>query len=147
MPVEVPDCPDYIRHRGDRDEPNYALECWEWLTGELERFKLIARVDRMLLELACTSYAVMREAEDERRRRGDFQVDDKGKESIRPCVTQQARAWTTLSKALDDLYATPRARATAKLPTGDPAGASKGNPHDELAADLAKAHGHGLPLN
>jgi P27 family predicted phage terminase small subunit len=121
----LPDCPEHLQGR--------ARATWAFLKEELETMDLDARPDVLVLEGACTSYALAAEAEEILIRQGlqlESPIFHRGEQigmerKNNPALRIRNQAWARFLQFADRLGLSPQARQS--LAVEKPRGAEVGN--------------------
>ncbi|AQQ67479.1 hypothetical protein Mag101_07375 [Microbulbifer agarilyticus] len=88
---------------------------WDYIVKELENANLISKLDQGALSILCTSYARMKEAEEEVANKGEFQSTPSGYQQLAPWAVSWERHQKNYLKVASQYGLTVRARQQVKV--------------------------------
>lgn len=107
LAIEKPPCPKWLSKS--------ARHHWNYITKELENAGLISKLDQGALAILCTSYARMKEAEEQVAEHGEFQTFANGVVQLSPYATSFKRHAAMYFKVAGHYGLTLKARQTIKV--------------------------------
>ena len=109
--IEIPEPPGYL--------DALALEEWDRLAPELEKLKLISKMDRAALEMYCVSYSRWRTAVADLEATGNYLVTTNGNVIQNPVVGVVNTAFDATRRMLIEFGMTPSSRSKVSTPGKD----------------------------
>lgn len=104
---EAPPCPQWLSKS--------ARTHYRFIVGELKAAGLIAKIDQGMLAILCTSYARMKEAEEEIQANGEYQKTPNGYMQLSTAAVLWDRHSSKYEKVAKQFGITVRARQTIKV--------------------------------
>lgn len=108
---EVPPCPKWL----SKD----ARAHYRFIVNELKVAGLIAKIDQGALSILCTSYAGMKQAEEELQQHGEFQETPNGYMQLSPYAVSWERHSSKYEKLAKQFGITIRGRQSIKIENPD----------------------------